>query len=185
MSLHEKDQLKKKKKRLNTSNTWLRREFFLKRQELNDNLCDAEDLWGPHQTREERPHWAPRSFSWNHRKAILYLILFELEITYWKCVLNILKINSVAQTVKHPPAIRKTQVRSLVWEDPLEKEMAIHSSTLAWKIPWMEEPYRLHSMWSQRVRHDLKTSFSLSFTFHFHSFISWTVTDSLFTQWDS
>ena len=60
----------------------------------------------------------------------------------------------VAQTVKHLPALRETQVRSLGWEDPLEKEMAIHSSTLAWKIPWMEEPGRLQSMGLQRAGHD-------------------------------
>jgi len=59
-----------------------------------------------------------------------------------------------AQTVKHLPAMRETWVRFLGQEDPLEKEMAIHSSTLAWKIPWMEEPDRLQSMGSQRVRHD-------------------------------
>ena len=55
----------------------------------------------------------------------------------------------VAQTVKHLPAMRETQVQFLGREDPLEKEMAIHSSTLAWKIPWMEEPDRLQSMGSQ------------------------------------
>ena len=60
----------------------------------------------------------------------------------------------VAQTVKHLPAVPETQVRFLGQEDPLEKEMAIHSSTLAWKIPWMEEPDRLQSMGSQRVGHD-------------------------------
>ena len=60
----------------------------------------------------------------------------------------------VAQKLKRLPAMRETGVRSLGQEDPLEKEMAIHSSTLAWKIPWMEEPGRLHSMGSQRVRHD-------------------------------
>ena len=51
--------------------------------------------------------------------------------------------------VKSLPTMQETQVRSLGWEDPLEKEMAIHSSTLAWKIPWMEEPGRLQSMGSQ------------------------------------
>ena len=60
----------------------------------------------------------------------------------------------MAQKLKHLPAMRKTRVRFLGWEDPLEKEMAIHSSTLAWKIPWMEEPDRLQSMGSQRVGHD-------------------------------
>ena len=60
----------------------------------------------------------------------------------------------VAQTVKRLPAMWETQVRFLGREDPLEKETAIYSSTLAWKIPWMEEPGRLQSMGSQRVRHN-------------------------------
>ena len=60
----------------------------------------------------------------------------------------------VAQTVKYLPVMQETRVRSLGWEDPLEKEMATHSSTLAWKIPWTKEPGRLESMVSQRVRHD-------------------------------
>ena len=58
------------------------------------------------------------------------------------------------QMVKRLPTMWETQVRSLGWEDPLEKEMATHSSTLAWKIPWTEEPGRLQSMGSQRVGHD-------------------------------
>ena len=56
--------------------------------------------------------------------------------------------------VKRLPVMQETQVRSLGWEDPLEKEMVTRSSTLAWKIPWTEEPGRLQSMVSQRVRHD-------------------------------
>ena len=60
----------------------------------------------------------------------------------------------VAQTVKRLPAMRETWVQSLGREDPLEKEMATHSSTLAWKIPWTEEPGRLRSMGSQRVGHN-------------------------------
>ena len=60
----------------------------------------------------------------------------------------------VAQTVKHLSTMRETQVRALGWEDPLEKEVATHSSILAWRIPWREEPGRLQSMRSQRVRHD-------------------------------
>ena len=67
----------------------------------------------------------------------------------------------MAQTVKRLPTMRETRVRFLGREDPLEKEMAIHSSTLAWKIPWMEEPDRLQSMGSQRVRHNWVTSLSL------------------------
>ena len=60
----------------------------------------------------------------------------------------------LAQTVKRVPTMQKTRVRSLDREGPLEKEMAIHSSTLAWKIPWMEEHGRLQSMGPQRVRYD-------------------------------
>ena len=60
----------------------------------------------------------------------------------------------VAQTVKRLTAMQETRVRSLGWEDLLEKEMATPSSILAWKIPWRKEPDRLLSMGSQRVRHD-------------------------------
>ena len=65
----------------------------------------------------------------------------------------------VAQTVKRLPAMQETRIWSLGQEDPLEKAIATHSSTLAWKIPWMEEPGRLQTMGSQRVRHDWSTSF--------------------------
>ena len=65
-----------------------------------------------------------------------------------------LRASLVAQTVKHLSTMRETWVQSLGWEDPLEKEMAIHSSILAWKIPWTEESGRLQSMGSQRVGHD-------------------------------
>ena len=60
----------------------------------------------------------------------------------------------MAQTVKRLSTMRETQVRSLGWEDPLEKEMAIHSSTIAWKIPWTEEPGRLQYMGSLIVGHN-------------------------------
>ena len=60
----------------------------------------------------------------------------------------------MAQTVKRGPAMWDTWVRSLGWEDPLEKEMATHSSTIAWKIPWTEEPDGLQAMGSQKVEHD-------------------------------
>ena len=66
----------------------------------------------------------------------------------------------MAQTVKRLPTMWETQVRSLGQEDPLEKEMAPHSSTLAWKIPWTEESGRLQSTGSQRVGHDQATSLS-------------------------
>ena len=60
----------------------------------------------------------------------------------------------VAQRVKHLPAMLETRGQSWGQEDPLEKEMATHSSTLAWRIPWMEEPGKLQSMEQQRVGHD-------------------------------
>ena len=61
--------------------------------------------------------------------------------------------SQVAQMVKHLPALKETQVRSLAWEDSPEKGMATHSSILAWRIPWTEEPGGLQSMGSQRVGH--------------------------------
>ena len=72
----------------------------------------------------------------------------------------------VAQRLKCLPAIQET----LGWEDPLEKEMATHSSILAWRIPWTEEPGRLQSTGSQRVRHDLN---DFTFTFHFLQHREW------------
>ena len=67
----------------------------------------------------------------------------------------------MAQMIKCLPAGWETWIRSLGWDDPLEKEMAAHSSILVWKIPWTGEPGRLQSMGSQRVRHDRVTSLSL------------------------
>ena len=60
----------------------------------------------------------------------------------------------VAQRIKHLPTMQETQLQSLGWEDPLEKEMATHSSILAWRIPRIEEPGGLQSTGSQRVGHD-------------------------------
>ena len=63
-------------------------------------------------------------------------------------------LKALAQMVKHLPTKPETRVQSLDWEDLLEKEMATHSSILAWKIPWTEETGRLQSMGLQRVGHD-------------------------------
>ena len=60
----------------------------------------------------------------------------------------------VAKRLKRLSPMQETQVRSLGWEDPLEKEMVNYSSILAWRIPWLEKPGRLQSTGSQRVRHD-------------------------------
>ena len=75
-----------------------------------------------------------------------------------RSLISLIRSSLVAQMVKRLSTMRETWVRSLGREDPLEKEMAIHSSTIAWKIPWTEEPGRLQSMGSQRVRHDWATS---------------------------
>ena len=79
------------------------------------------------------------------RNCIPLLFLFALELPCWQ------------RWWKHMPTVQETQVWSLGWEDPLEKEMATHSSILAWKIPWTEEPGRLQSMGLQRVGHDWAT----------------------------
>ena len=72
----------------------------------------------------------------------------------WEYTKNIQKTFLVAQMVKHLSTMWEILARSLGWEDPLEKEMATHASTLAWKIPWMEEPGGLQSMGLQQVGHD-------------------------------
>ena len=80
----------------------------------------------------------------------LFIIFFKLivfEVSFSQTSL-------VAQMVKHLSAMQETRLRSLGWEDPLEKEMATHSSILAWKIPWTEELGRLQSLGSQKVGHD-------------------------------
>ena len=77
-------------------------------------------------------------------------------------ILSSTRASLVAQRLKRLPGMRETWVRSRGQEDPLEKEMATHSSTLAWRIPWREEPGGLQSTGSQRVGHDCVTSLHLS-----------------------
>ena len=74
--------------------------------------------------------------------------LHKLNISF------VIRTSLVAQRLKCLPGMQETRLRSLGREDPLEKEMTTHSSTLAWKIPWREEPGKLQSMGWQRVRHD-------------------------------
>ena len=70
---------------------------------------------------------------------------------------EVIRAALITQLVKNLPAMKETWVQFLGQEDPLEKEMATHSSILAWRIPWTEDPSRLSSMGSQRVGHDLAT----------------------------
>ena len=83
----------------------------------------------------------------------------EGELWRWdpEIIQILIRASLVAQMVKHLPAMRETWVRSLGWENPLEKEMATHSSILTWEIPWRERPGRLQSMSLKRIRHDLVT----------------------------
>ena len=90
--------------------------------------------------------------------------VYQQFIPFYSGVPWSLGTSLVVQMVKRLPEIQKTRVQSLGQEGPLEKEMATHSSTLAWKIPWTEEHGRLQSMGLQRVRHGWATS--LSFAFH-------------------
>ena len=90
-------------------------------------------------------------------RSRIYILLpcsGHIRMSFISTEYTIFRASLVAQTVKRLPAMQETWVRSLGWEDPLEKEMAPHSSTLAWKIPWTEEPGRLQSMGLQRVGHD-------------------------------
>ena len=82
---------------------------------------------------------------------VIFVITHGDDLTFYS---KVLRASLVAQTVKNLPAVQKTWVQSLGWEDPLEKEMATHSSIQAWEIPWTEEPSRLQSMGLQRVRHN-------------------------------
>ena len=93
---------------------------------------------------------------------LLCLLLFPPNL---KAVFSFLWASLVAQRLKHLPAMRETWVRSLDQEDPLEKEMATHSSILAWRIPWTEVPGGLQSMGSQRIGHDWVISLSLFYSF--------------------
>ena len=105
------------------------------------------------QTRERLIRGPPTPLAHFKKKLTQRQAIKELLLTW---------ASLVAQTVKGLPAVRETLVRFLGWDDPLEKERATHSSTLAWKIPWTEEAGRLQSRGSQRVRHDSATSLSLS-----------------------
>ena len=97
---------------------------------------------------------------------LLILIVYIINI-----YINIDWASLVAQMVKNPPAMRETWAQSLGWEDPLEESMATHSSILAWRIPWTEEPDGLQSMESQRVRHSWVTKHTLLLIIYNNNFM--------------
>ena len=112
--------------------------------------------------------WAEEQIWLDEKKKDLFLYRdfygnihsFHLcSVLQWPIFLGVLGF-PVAQTIKNLPAMQKTQVQFLGREDPLEKGMATHSSILAWRIPWTEEPCRLQSMGSQRVRHNWATEYT-------------------------
>ena len=109
----------------------------------------------------------PVASSWYLKKTV-ELTIFHMDLAHAKVMeiisikLRIWRAFLVAQTIKNLPAMQETWVWSLGGEDPLEKEMATHSSILVWRIPWTEEPGGLQSTGSQRVGLDWVTSLSLS-----------------------
>ena len=109
-------------------------------------------------------------------------IIFQSAVHLLSCIWLYDPMNAslVAQMVKRLPAVREASVRSLGQEDPLEKEMATHSSILTWRIPWMEESGGLQPTGSPRVGHDWAISLSFSFTT-----TPWTVGQALLSLWFS
>ena len=105
------------------------------------------------------------------RKCFTKWVTCSLGIEKSRSILNLVMVNIwaslVVQKVKNLPAMQDTQVLSLSWKDPLKKEMATHSSILAWRIPWTEEPRGLQSMGFQRVGHDWVTNTTLLKTYQY------------------
>ena len=101
----------------------------------------------------------------------IYIYALYLWHIYMHCIVSMTWVSLAAQAVKNLPAMWETQVWSLGWENPLEKGMALHSSTPAWRIPWTEKPGGLQSMGSQRVGHDWATSISLHFIYGIYIYI--------------
>ena len=105
-----------------------------------------------------------------------------MQVSNHQSIYKCLRASLVAQKVKSLLAIQETQVRSLVWEDPLEKDMATHSSILAWRIPWIEKSDRLQSMGSQRVRNNWVTNTHTHTHTHTHTYLLLISRRTIFTQ---
>ena len=113
---------------------------------------------------------------WGRREILRVMKMFYNTIVEVVTqVYKFVKIHQNGSDIKYLPTVWETWVQSLGWEDLLEREMATHSSILAWKTPWTEEPGRLPSMGSQRVGHDWVTSLSLSLCKLYLSNICWKV----------
>ena len=131
---------------------------------------DAERDWGRKRRGRQRMRWpmaSPTQWTWvwvnsgswwwTGRPGVLRFMGLQRVGHDWATELSWWGASLVAKMVKNLPATQKTWVWSLDRKDPLEKDMAIHSSVLAWRIPWTEEPGGLQSVGSQRVRHDSTT----------------------------
>ena len=112
-------------------------------------------------------HFFPTYLPWNDgtksHDLSFWMLSFKpaFSLSSFTLIKRLFSSSSVAQRIKRLPAIRETWVRSLGWEDPLEKEVATHSSILAWRIPWTEELDGLQSMGSHRVGHNWGTNTSV------------------------
>ena len=147
--------------------------------------CPPGTTWGEFYHHLQCPHYPslyyanwlwevmPRSLSTGNNIQILLpsCSLKSYKNLPWITVYS--RASLVAQMVKNLPAVQDSQAQFLGWEDPLKKGMSTHSSILAWRIPWTEEPGRLQSMGLQRVRHNWVTN---TFTFFSTSIIIATTT---------
>ena len=153
---------------LTLSARWLRK---------NSQLSYLNHAWDV-LLKTQRPLWVTESISQFKRETFPYskipsatpiqmLVLFGRTggVLLWCRLipLSMLRASLVAQLVKNLPAAQQTRVRTLGWEDPLEKAMATHSSSLVWKIPWTEESNGLQSMGWQRVGHKWAANFHFTF----------------------
>ena len=117
-------------------------------------------------------YWTKDFCGYIHVLLYRFFFLVMSFLGFWGFFL---RASLLAQSIKNLPAVQETWVRSLGWEGPLETEMATHSSILAWKISWTQEPGGLQSMGSQRVGHDWATNIN---TLHFLVFASGRLLDS-------
>ena len=115
------------------------------------------------------------SFTGSLRERFFFFFSFTISSLIWLLFISLSCLTALAlvvHMVKNMPGVQKTQVRSLGQEDPLEKRMATHSSILAWRTSWTEEPGGLQSMVSQRVRHDWDT-FTMTLVLCWIGVVNW------------
>ena len=137
----------------------IKRDLF---QGCKDGFIDSanQPMWDIHKMKDKNHMIISIDVQKHLKKFKIHLWCWYQQIGYSRNVpqhIKAIRASLVAKRLKRLPAMQETRVQSLGREDPLEKEMATHSSILAWRIPWMEEPCRLQSTGSQRVIHDWAT----------------------------